>query len=184
MVKGIYTCRKNHTAESMIFTLWSKKVTPFPSLRHKIQACQDDNRSERVLQWNNGNTFQFSAPLMMQNNPRKRAPGKIRVRWSNKSRYIPMKEKRPNTPEMTMNNLDAIDTEKKVPLSVKICDRFGLSCSFWKQNVLHPHLKSQTGKTKVRLGHIKTCKKKQGRLTYHHIGTCHNSNLNPTQSQR
>ena len=38
---------------------------------------------------------------------------------------------------MTMNNLDTIDTDKKVPLSVKVFDRFGLSCSFCKQNVAH-----------------------------------------------
>ena len=94
MVKGIYNYRKDHTVESTIFTPWSKKVTPFPSLRHKIQAYQDDKRSERVLPWNNGNMFQFSAPPMMQNNPTKRASGKIRARWSNKSRYNPMKTKK------------------------------------------------------------------------------------------
>ena len=71
MVKGLYTYRKDHTMESMIFTPCSKKVTPFPSLRHMIQAYQNDQRSERVLPWNNGNTFQISAPLMTQNNPRK-----------------------------------------------------------------------------------------------------------------
>ena len=52
-------------------TPWSKKVIPFPSLRHKIQAYQDDKRSKRVLSWNNGCMFQFSAPPMMQNNPGK-----------------------------------------------------------------------------------------------------------------
>ena len=31
-VKGIYTYRKDYTAESMIFTPWSKKVIPFPLL--------------------------------------------------------------------------------------------------------------------------------------------------------
>ena len=36
--KGIYTYRNGHTAEGMIFTPWSKKVIPFPSLRWKIQA--------------------------------------------------------------------------------------------------------------------------------------------------
>ena len=97
MVKGIYTYGKDHTAESTIFTPWSRKVTPFPSLGCKIQAYQDDKRSERVLSWNNGNTFHFSAPSMTQNNPRKRAPGKIGARWSSKSRYNPMKTKRPNT---------------------------------------------------------------------------------------
>ena len=124
--------------ESTIFTPWSKKVIPFPSLRHKIQAYQDDKRSERVLLWNNGSTFQFFAPPMMQNNPRKRAPGKIRARWPIKSRYNPMKGKRPSTPEMTMTKLDNIDTDKKAPLSVRICNRFGPSWSFCKQNISHP----------------------------------------------
>ena len=116
MVKDIYSYRKDHAAESMIFTLWSKKMIPFPSLRCKIQAYQDDKRSEGVLPWNNGNMFQFSAPPMMQNKPRKRASGKIRARWSNKSRYNLMKAERPNTSETTINNLDAIDTDKKVLL--------------------------------------------------------------------
>ena len=49
MVKGTYTYRTDHTTESMIFTLWSKKVIPYSSLRRKIQACQDNKRSETVL---------------------------------------------------------------------------------------------------------------------------------------
>ena len=40
MLKAIYMYRKDHTAESMTFTPWSKKVTPFPSLRHKNQASK------------------------------------------------------------------------------------------------------------------------------------------------
>ena len=86
MVKGIYTYRKDHAMESMIFTPWSKNVIPFPSLRHKIQVYQDYKRNERLLPWNNGNTFQFSAPSMTSRNSRKRAPGKIRARWLSKSR--------------------------------------------------------------------------------------------------
>ena len=113
-------------------------MTPFPSLRHKIQVYQDDKRSERAFPWNNGNAFQFSVPPMMQNNPGKRAPGKIRVRWSKKSRYNPMKTKRPNSPEITVNNLDTIDMDRKVQLSVKVCDRFGPSYSFCKQNIPPP----------------------------------------------
>ena len=62
MVKGMYTYRKDHTIEYMIFTLWSKKVIPFPSLRHKIQAYQDDKRSERVLPWNNGSSVSILCP--------------------------------------------------------------------------------------------------------------------------
>ena len=75
MVKGIYMYRKDHTVESRIFTSWSKKMTPFPSLRHKIQAYQDDQRSEWVLPWNSGYTFQFSDPPVTQNNASKRVPG-------------------------------------------------------------------------------------------------------------
>ena len=130
--------RKDHTAESTIFTLCSIKVIPFPSLRRKIPAYQDAKRSKTVLAWSNGNTFQFAAPPMAQNNPRKRAPQKIRARWLNKSRYNPVKAKSPNTSEMTMTNLDTIDTDKMVPFPVKVCNRFGLSCLFYKQGTLHP----------------------------------------------
>ena len=77
MIKGIYIYRKDHTAEATILTPWSKKLIPFSSLRRKIQAYQDDKRSETVVLWNNGNTFQFSVPPMAQNNPRNRAPGKL-----------------------------------------------------------------------------------------------------------
>ena len=70
-VKGIYTYRKDHTTESMIFTPWSKKVIPFPSLRWKIQAFQYDKRQEMTIPWNDGNTFQFSAPPKMPRNLRK-----------------------------------------------------------------------------------------------------------------
>ena len=69
LVKGIYTYRKDHTMESMIFTPWSKKVTHFP-LRHKIQAYQDIQGNVKVLQWDN--TFQFAAPPVTQTNTRKR----------------------------------------------------------------------------------------------------------------
>ena len=115
-VKGIYMYRKDHTLESLVFTPWSKKVTPFPSQRCKIQAYKDDQRDRKVLQW--VNTFQFSAPPVTQTNPRKRAPGKIRARWSNKARYNPMKTKRPNTPDLPVTNMATMDSDKtKAPLS-------------------------------------------------------------------
>ena len=57
LVKGIYMYRKDYTMESTIFTRWSKKVIPFPSLRHKIWAFQDDKRQEMALPWNDGSTF-------------------------------------------------------------------------------------------------------------------------------
>ena len=114
-----------------------QKGDTFPSLRHKIQAYQDDQRSEKVLQWDN--TFQFSALTVTHNNPRKSAPGKIRARWSNKSRHNPMITRRPNTPDAPVTNMDTADMDKmKMPLSVIVCNRFRLICQFCKQNVMHP----------------------------------------------
>ena len=110
MVKGIYTYRKDHTTESMTFIPWNKKVTPFPSLRHKIQPHQANQRNEKVLQW--GNTLRISAPPVTQTNPRKRTPGKIRARWSNKARYNPIKTKRPNTLDVPVTTMDMTDSDK------------------------------------------------------------------------
>ena len=51
MVQGIYKYQKDHTAESTIFTPWSKRVTPFPSLRKKIKAFKEDSRGQMTLTW-------------------------------------------------------------------------------------------------------------------------------------
>ena len=138
-------------------------------------------REVRVLPWSNsGNTFQFSAPPVTQNNPRKRAPGKIRARWSNKSRYNPMKTKRPNTPETSVTNMDTTDMDKmKVPLSVKVCERFGPSCSFCKQNILHPSPQESDWSDEDWTGGHTNTQKQTGRLTYYWTGTCPNPNLSP-----
>ena len=79
IVKGIYTYCKDQTAESTVFALWSKSVIPFPSLRWKIQAFQDDN-CKQMTTWNSGMTPLFSAPPKPHRSPRKCAPGKIRTR--------------------------------------------------------------------------------------------------------
>ena len=126
--------RKDHTAESTIFTQWRKKVTPFPSLRYKIQTYKNKQRDKKVSQWTN--SFQFPThPVTqtMHNNPGKRASCKIRARWSIKARYNPRKAKRPNTLDLPMTNTDTTDSNKAmVPLSVKVCDRFGPMCQFCK----------------------------------------------------
>ena len=49
-----------------------------------------------------------------------------------------MKAGRPNTPEMKVTDLDAIDTDNKALFPVKVCDRFRLSCSFCKQGTPPP----------------------------------------------
>ena len=44
----------------------------------------------------------------------------------------------PNTPKVTKTNLDTTDTDKKAPLPVKGCNKFGQSCLFCKQGTPHP----------------------------------------------
>ena len=36
MVKGIYVYRKDHMAESMVFSPWSRTIIPFPSLHKEM----------------------------------------------------------------------------------------------------------------------------------------------------
>ena len=93
MVEGIYTYRKDHTAESMVFSPWRRTMIPFPSLQRKIQAFQD--KSRQMMTWNNNNTMpQFSAPSKPKCDPRKHAPGKTRTRWSKqKHRFNPIKNR-------------------------------------------------------------------------------------------
>ena len=69
-VKGIYTCCKDHTEESTIFSPWSKSVIPFPSLRWNIQTSEDNNISKQVtMTWDNGMTPQFSTPQNLPKAP-------------------------------------------------------------------------------------------------------------------
>ena len=79
MVKGIYIYHKDHTAESTIFTLWSKSVTPFPSLRKKIKAFKEDSRGHSTPTW----TPLVNTTTKPPRNPRKHTSGKVRTRWSN-----------------------------------------------------------------------------------------------------
>ena len=99
MVKGIYTYHKDHTAEPTIFSLWSKSVIPFSSVRQKIQAFKDNNNSKQVAStWDNGVTPQFSAPQKPSLSPRKCASGKFRTRWSRSNHWFnPIKTNRYNT---------------------------------------------------------------------------------------
>ena len=57
MVKGIYTYRKDHMAKSMVFSPWSRTVIPFPSLKRKIQAYQDENKQTSA--WNKGHAVPY-----------------------------------------------------------------------------------------------------------------------------
>ena len=74
----------------------------------------------------------------MPTNPRKRTTGKIRTRWLGRNRFNPIKIRRPNTPETKVSDLDRVDTDIKVPILTKACNRFGLPCYYCEQGVLHP----------------------------------------------
>ena len=62
--------------------------------------------------------------------------GKILTKWSGRNRFNPIKMRRPNTPDTKVLELDRINI--KDPILTKVCDRFGLSCSYCKQGAMHP----------------------------------------------
>ena len=133
-IKGIYMYCKDHTME---LTLWSKSVTPFPSLRQKIQVFKGDKRQNMTMPWDNGNMVQFSAPPKMPRNSRKHVIDKIRTIWSNRNhRFNPIKTNRYSTLDTKMTDMKKIDIIKPTPS--KVCEHFGLSCSYCRQYTLHP----------------------------------------------
>ena len=56
-VKAIYTYRKDHMAESIVFSPWSRTIIPFPPICKKIQAFQDKNR--QMSAWNKGHAMSY-----------------------------------------------------------------------------------------------------------------------------
>ena len=151
-VKGIYTYRKDHTAESTIFTPWSKKVIPFPSLRWKIQAFQDDKRQNTTTPWNdsNSNRVQFSATPKMPRSLRKQTTVKIRPRWSGRNQFNPIKTRRPNTLDTKVSESDRVNI--KAPILTRACDSFrasGYSAHIVSRVPCILHLKSQIGQVRI-----------------------------------
>ena len=104
VVKGIYMYRKDHMAESMVFSPWSRTIIPFPSLHKKIQAFQDENR--QMSTWNKGHAMSY---FSAQPQPKCRCTsGKTRTRWSNqRTRFNPIK-----TEQYNMQERDTIDFNK------------------------------------------------------------------------
>ena len=75
MVQGIYIYRKDHTAETTIFTLWSKSVIAFPFLRKKIKAFKEDTRGKTTSPWGPSDSTPTNPPKCS----RKFTPGKVRT---------------------------------------------------------------------------------------------------------
>ena len=112
MVKGIYTYRKDHMAESMVFSPWSRTIIPFPSLCKKIQAFQDENR--KTSTWNKGHAMSY---FSAQPQPKCRHTlGKTRTRWSNQRNHCnPIKMEWYNTQDRDTIDFNKIDIIKPTP---------------------------------------------------------------------
>ena len=83
-----------------------------------------------------------------------------------------------------MTNMDTIGTYKKVPLSVKECNRFGSSCSFCKQNVLYHSPQESDWLAKDWTGAHKSPQKETGETNLLSDWDFMNPNPKPTQSWR
>ena len=136
IVKGIYTYRRDHMAESIVFSPWSRTMIPFPSLCRKIQAFQD--KSRQVMAWDNNNaTPHFSTPPKPKHNPRKHAPGKTRIRWSNwRHRFNPMKTDRYHTRDSNSSDMNKLNIIQPIPK--RLCTRSLKDCTYCKYNAPHP----------------------------------------------
>ena len=129
MVQGIYIYCKAHTAESTIFTPWSKSVSHFPSLRKKTKIFKEDSRGHSTPTW-----------MLLTKSPRnirKCTSVKVRTRWSNHNYHFNLIE----TSEVNTVGTDPIE-ENKISIikciPQKACEQFGATCLFCRQQVPHP----------------------------------------------
>ena len=112
MVKGIYTYRKDHMAESMVFSMWSRTIIPFPSLHKKIQVFQDENR--QMSAWNKSYAMPY---FSAKPQPKYRCTsGKNRTRWSKQgNRFNPIKTEWYNMQDRDTIDFNKIDIVKPTP---------------------------------------------------------------------
>ena len=120
----------------MVFSPWSRTITPFPLLCSKIQAFQSESRQETA--WDNNNAMPyFSTPPKPKYNPRKHAPGKTTTRWSNRRhRFNPIKTDRFNTCDSDSSDLNKLDIIQPTPK--RICNRSPKGCTYCAYNAPHP----------------------------------------------
>ena len=112
MVKGIYTYRKDHMAESTEFSPWSRTIIPFPSLHRDIQAYEDENK--QTLAWNKGHAAPY---FPTEPQPKYRCTsGKTRTRWSNqRHRFNPIKTECYNMQDREMTDFRKVDMIELTP---------------------------------------------------------------------
>ena len=133
MVKGIYMYRKDHTAETIVFSPWSRTVIPFPSLYKKIQVFQDENRQTSV--WNKSHAMPYFSD---QPQPKHRHTlGKTRTRWSNqRNRFTPIKTEWYNMQDRDIIDFSKIDIIKPTPK--QLCTKTHGECMYCQFNAPHP----------------------------------------------
>ena len=112
-------------------------MIPFPSLSKKIKAFKEETKGQSSSPWMPTD----STPANPSMHPRKHATGKVRTWWSKcKHRYNQIKTNGVNTLGSDPTEVNKISIIKPIPQ--KACERFGLSCSFCKQQAPHtlpPH---------------------------------------------
>ena len=147
-VKGIYTYRKDHTTESMVFSPWCRTVIPFPSLHRKIQAFQDEYR--QAMAWDNNNAMPyFSTSPKPKHNPRKQAPGKNRTRWSNRRHsFNPINMDRYNTCDSNSSGMNKLGILKPTPK--RLCNMSLKDCTYG-ECILHTHPQLHQAGDKARM---------------------------------
>ena len=125
MVKGIHTYRKDHTAESMVFSPWSRTIISFPSLHKKIQAFWDENRQTSA--WNKSHAMPY---FSAQPQPKCICTwGKTRTRWSNwRNRFNPIKTEWYNMQDRDTIDFNKIDIIK--PTLKRLCMRPHGECMY------------------------------------------------------
>ena len=111
-VKGIYTYQKDHMAKSTVFSPWSRTIIPFPLLRRKIQAYQDQNNQTSA--WNKGQAMSY---YLTQTQPKqKHTSGKTRTRWSNcKNRFNLIKTECYNMQDWETDDFRKLDLVEPTP---------------------------------------------------------------------
>ena len=137
--------RKDHTT---IFSLWSKKVIPSPPLGTRYRLTKMTREVKQSCHRTRQHFSVLRPSYYIKKSQKERS-------WQDQSQAVnvslginPMKVRRPNFPEIKMTELDAIDMDNKAPFPVRVCHKFGLSCSFLSRALHIHHLKSQSGQVK------------------------------------
>ena len=92
-----------------------------------------------MMTWNSSTTPQFSAPPRPHRSPRKCAPGKTRIRWSNCNHWFnPIRTNRYNIHDTEPNDMNKINIIQ--PTHKRACENNDGLCTYCKYEAPHPSL--------------------------------------------